>query len=530
MPSHRHCIVPRCANRHDSCKFGLFVGEDGRYFKARLCGSRSTSSGQGRQGCRGESAVCKGVSYHRLPLENQLRKQWIAAIPRANTPISANSYICGQHFVEGRRRCYKDVPTIFEGRKACRPRRSFASTGRLERLEVSDAAAGHSPCLGDLEINETERDEGVPPCPPVVAADIEKALEDRTLRDQVRVLQAQLEESQKEAAKHKLALEETLAKANAFGFAYASKDDKVFKFYTGIHVQDFVDLNHVLGDSADDMKYYGTAESAEHEGRYNRGRARKLSREDELFLTLIKLRHDFPESDLAARFNVSQATISRVFRTWVLCLSYTFKEIDIWPSRIHVNNNMPDAFSCYASTRVIIDATEFPIEKPSKPDIQATTWSSYKNRNTLKVLVGCSPNGVLTFLSDVYGGRITDKEITRRSGLTAKLESGDTIMADRGFEIDDMLPEGVRCNIPPFLGGRDQLEPLEVLETRRIATLRIHVERAIERLKNFQILSFIPLSLFALAQPIVNACAFLTLFDEPLVPVGGQSRTHIRRK
>ena len=112
----------------------------------------------------------------------------------------------------------------------------------------------------------------------------------------------------------------------------------------------------------------------------------------------------------------------------------------------------------------------------------------------------------------------------------AKLESGDSIMADRGFEVDDLLPKGVRCNIPPFLGGRDQLEPLEVLETHGIATLRIHVERAIERLKNFQILSFIPLSSFALAQHIVTACAFLTHFDEPFVRVGGQIRTQIKRK
>ena len=125
---------------------------------------------------------------------------------------------------------------------------------------------------------------------------------------------------------------------------------------------------------------------------------------------------------------------------------------------------------------------------------------------------------MLTFVSDLYGGRISDKEITRRSGLLQKLEPGDSIMADRGFDIDDMLPPGVSTNVPPFLGDRSQLEPGEVLSTRRIATVRIHVERAIERIKNFRIPHCFPAMLCPLADHIVKTCAFLTLFEDPLVP------------
>ena len=90
------------------------------------------------------------------------------------------------------------------------------------------------------------------------------------------------------------------------------------------------------------------------------------------------------------------------------------------------------------------------------------------------------------FHSQAYGGRISDKELRKRSKLLEKLEPGDSVMADRGFEIDDIVPSGVRVNIPPFLDKRPQLEPHEVTKTRRIATLRIHVERAIEWIKNFR--------------------------------------------
>ena len=175
---------------------------------------------------------------------------------------------------------------------------------------------------------------------------------------------------------------------DSFGFVYANKDDKVFKFYTGLHVQDFTKLLHIIGEEAEKMDYSGVAGES-YDGLHNRQSTRKLSQEDELFLTLCKLRHDFPESDLATRFHVSQPTISRIFQTWVLCLCYSFQEINIWPSKDHVNKYMPDVFkSAYPSMRVIIDATELPLEKTSNPDVQAATWSSYKNRNTLKLLVG----------------------------------------------------------------------------------------------------------------------------------------------
>ena len=101
----------------------------------------------------------------------------------------------------------------------------------------------------------------------------------------------------------------------------------------------------------------------------------------------------------------------------------------------------------YPSTHVIIDATEFPIEKPANPDTQAAAWSNYRNRNTLKLPVGVTPNGIISFLSLLYGGRISDKEITRRSGVLSLLERGDSVMADRGFDIDSFMPDGTLVNI-----------------------------------------------------------------------------------
>ncbi|XP_006819862.1 uncharacterized protein LOC102808184 [Saccoglossus kowalevskii] len=179
---------------------------------------------------------------------------------------------------------------------------------------------------------------------------------------------------------------------------------------------------------------------------------------------------------------------------------------------------MPAEFVQYPTTRIIIDCTELFVEVPTSLLAQSQTWSNYKHHNTFKALVGISPNGAVTFFSDLYGGRISDKEITKKSGLCEILESGDNVMADRGFEIKGILPAGVDLNIPPFKGTRAQLTAREVQDTMDIASVRIHVERAIGRIKNYHILDgVIPLTLAKVTNQIFTVCSYLTNFHSQLL-------------
>ena len=163
------------------------------------------------------------------------------------------------------------------------------------------------------------------------------------------------------------------------------------------------------------------------------------------------------------------------------------KEIPLWMLKGLVQATMLEQFKrLYPTTRVIIDATEIYVEQPKLPELQQITFSNYKNDNTYKGLVGISPNGVITFVSLLYPGSISDKELTRGCGILELLEEGDSVMVDRGFDIeDDLVLLGVHLNIPPFLRGKQQLSQEELISTRHIASLRIHVERAMERIKNF---------------------------------------------
>lgn len=79
------------------------------------------------------------------------------------------------------------------------------------------------------------------------------------------------------------------------------------------------------------------------------------------------------------------------------------------------------------------------IEKPTSPYAQRATWSEYREHNTIKALVGITPSDYFSFLSKVLTGSTSDRKITQESGLVDLLEEGDSVMADRGFNIRDIL-------------------------------------------------------------------------------------------
>ena len=127
-----------------------------------------------------------------------------------------------------------------------------------------------------------------------------------------------------------------------------------------------------------------------------------------------------------------------------------------------------------------------------------------------------APNGFITFASDLYGGSTSDKAITADCGVLQQLEAGDMVMADKGFTIRDILPAGVSLNIPTFLvNGQFTME--EINHNRLIASARVHVERSIQRLKTFHILSYIPYQYKKHANKILKVCVSLTNLQTPIL-------------
>ena len=134
---------------------------------------------------------------------------------------------------------------------------------------------------------------------------------------------------------------------------------------------------------------------------------------------------------------------------------------------------------------VIIDCFEIFLERPTNLLARAQTYSAYKHHNTVKYLIGVTPQG---YISEGWGGRTNDKYITEHCSLLQNLVPGDMILADRGFNIEDSV--GSYCSslrIPAFTKGKNQLSSIEVEQSRNIANVRIHVECVIGNIR--QILS-----------------------------------------
>ena len=90
-----------------------------------------------------------------------------------------------------------------------------------------------------------------------------------------------------------------------------------------------------------------------------------------------------------------------------------------WSEREDLWRTMPQCFQAVFGnkTTVIIDYFEMFISRPSNLMARAQTFSTYKNHNTVKILVGITPQGSISFVSDAWGGRTSGKYLTERCGI-----------------------------------------------------------------------------------------------------------------
>lgn len=318
------------------------------------------------------------------------------------------------------------------------------------------------------------------------------------LRHDWQALKTELEATKEENVK----LKEQLRKSK-FGFHSIKDSDFKVNFFTGIQtLQVFMWLLNIVQRS-----------SLVPKG--------GLSWENHLLLVLMKCRLGLTNRDLAYRFGLSFTTVSKILREWTPMLSAILKPLIIWPCREAIMANMPKCFKPkFKKCRCIIDCTEIFIERTYNLKARAETWSNYKHQNTIKYLIGITPAGAISFLSDGWGGRASDKLITLDSSFLRKLDYGDEVLADRGFLVrEELATVGATLRIPSFTKGKSQLPGSCVDTSRQLSRVRIHVERVIGQLKMFHILNtVIPISQVDMLDHIVTICAGLTNLRKSVVP------------
>lgn len=253
---------------------------------------------------------------------------------------------------------------------------------------------------------------------------------------------------------------------------------------------------------------------------YKHSQVVKVPVEDQFLMTLMKLRRGVPDYELSRFFGCRKSVVSNIFVTWINFMAEMWSMLDVWPERDLIDYYMPPSFrKQHHETRVIVDGTEIPIAKPSDARAQQASFSHYKNRCTLKALFGGTPGGLMSYCSHAYGGSTSDRAIVERCDLLDKCEEGDTIMADRGFIVNDLCAnKGIKLNIPTFMRGRSQLPSNTVLKDRNLASTRVHIERLINLAKTFKILKIeLDKAYVPLGSEIIGVCAMLTNFRESIV-------------
>lgn len=293
-----------------------------------------------------------------------------------------------------------------------------------------------------------------------------------------------------------------------FSFEDMMSDAKSVLFYTGLeNINKFHLVLSTLLPMAHHLHYRGS-------------QVINVMIEDQFLIMLIKLRRNKPDFELSKIFGISITEIGNIFVTWINFVFNLWSQVNIWPSRALTDYYMPKLFRQYhPSTRVIVDGTEVPITKPSNPTAQQATFSSYKHHNTIKFLVGATPGGLISFCSEGYAGSTSDRQITERSSLLTLCDENDAIMADRGFNVQDLFEhKNIAIYTPTFLKGLTQLPGIKLKHDRQLAKNRIHIERLIGLTKTFKILkSDVNAYYVPLLSRIFFVCVMLCNFKEGIV-------------
>jgi hypothetical protein len=429
-----------------------------------------------------------------------------------NSQVTRYTVVCSAHFSTecfhqkkathvGDRRYLKSaaIPTIFNWTSESKQRRSIVRHHGEAASANTDTDSEGTLTGSDTEIHDDRND---------VAADDVKYGPQLPSTDELLSLLA-TRQLEIDCLQQKLAI-------SRFGLERYSTDRDKIKFFTGF--SDYRVLScffNWLVPAARQMSYPYSQKVA---GAKLTSR-RSLPLCDELFLLLCRVHGGLLEEDLADRFGISVATVSRIFIAWVNLLYFVLGSFNIWPSRECIDRCMPSAVKQkFPTVRVIIDCTEIFTQKPSSLIGNSQLYSSYKSHATFKCLIGIAPHGPVTFVSNLFSGSVSDVELTKVCGLLELLEPGDSVMADKGFTIAKLLEER-ECNliIPHFLKSHGQFSSAEVAENDDITAIRVHVERAIRRVKENRIFQgIVPLSMLGSINQIWTVCCLLTNFRKRL--------------
>lgn len=446
------------------------------------------------------SARCNSVlSFYSFPKDEELQGKWLENIKRGREEITDNKKVCGRHFLPedveeplgplGRRMLKKGaVPLLFDWNNY-----SVASAQR----EGTDTGSGRAQAMDIAALDHNYYSlEAIP---------AEGRPHAQTQTPVSSVAEAQREKARLMAQKAELLrqIEEQTLK-NRFGLQRFAGSDQDIKFYTGFQsyahlvsfwsqiepaTQEVVRLTRVLPtvqeEHIDDVAAILCPQPI-----------------DEFFLFLSCLTVGLDPEYLAHRCNLPHSTMIRIVITWANFLYMMLGSVDIWLDEETVRRNMPEVFSDYADTQVVLESIELRCQTLDSVLLETEAFRGYKHYTTVKGLAAIAPHGPVTFVSPMYDGNLSDRDLLKRSGLLSLLRPSMAVMVDKRFDIEDLVPGKV--HLPLQKKEHDAVVKMEVDDM----TFRVYLFHIVGRLGKYELFkSVIPFSLNScLSQLFAVAC------------------------
>ena len=208
------------------------------------------------------------------------------------------------------------------------------------------------------------------------------------------------------------------------------------------------------------------------------GGKRTLTPAQEVLIVLIYLRHNVAHEVVGQMFSVSADTSENLFHEIVpllrdLCPASRFDAEKRWKKG--EPSWTPDALD-----RILVDTFETSVPRPSQEPQQKRLYSGKKKRHTIKTQIVTDTTGEILDVDAGHRGPAADKTILGESSVDEQFPKA-TKQADKGYhgatdvEMPHRKPKG----------GELTSEHRE--ENRQMASVRVHVEHGIRRVKAFKI-------------------------------------------
>ncbi|XP_016110718.1 uncharacterized protein [Sinocyclocheilus grahami] len=401
-------------------------------------------------GCRNRRTPGTSLSFYRFPRDPERKQRWIAAVNREGWVPNEGSRLCSTHFISGKQvknpRSPDYVPSVFTSAPLSPNMKEARACEMYDKQEAQVEAAnallflqGQGRFLEDHgQTRSQEEPESVSSS--LSSCDEEDKTEDdvkeeisltsvNQMGSPVKNIPPDFQSSLGALKKENMELRESIEKMSLTEASFRNDPEKV-RFYTGLpnyFVFETVMLllmPHMKGD-----------------------KNAKLSKFQQLLLTLMRLRLDLKNQDLAYRFGVKVATVTRIVHRIINIMFTTLVPTAVfWPSRAELRKNLPAALRCtYPDCAVIIDCFRVSLEKALSVDVNqevastALTVPAHATVNELKYVIGVAPQGVVMFASRGSPGHVSDKNLVESSGLLCKLLPGDVVLAEHDFDIKDLV-------------------------------------------------------------------------------------------